>query len=164
MTIWNDKNTNGYSSHPALSLADGIAESWRDLIILVGRISLGWIYMQSGWRKIFDMGAVAATYPARGLPEFMAYVATPIELFVGLFLIIGFATRYSAFVILIFTIVASFSSHAYWTFPEAQRMAQLTQFWKNMSMKGGLILLFITAGGRYSVDWFLRPKAEEPAA
>ena len=38
----------------------------------------------------------------------MAYVATPIELFVGLFLVIGFATRYSAFVILTFTIVASF--------------------------------------------------------
>ena len=39
-------------------------------------------------------------------------------------------------------------------------MAQLTQFWKNMSMKGGLILLFITAGGRYSVDYFLQPKGE----
>jgi uncharacterized membrane protein YphA (DoxX/SURF4 family) len=25
-------------------------------------------------------------------------------------------------------------------------------------MKGGLILLFVTAGGKYSVDWFLRPK------
>lgn len=105
------------------------------------------------------MAAVAKTYPPRGLPEFMAYVATPVELFVGLFLIIGFATRYSAIVILIFTIVASFSSHAYWNDTEAQKTAQLEQFWKNTSMKGGLILLFITAGGKYSVDWFLRPKA-----
>ena len=160
MALWSDQKTRDYSSHPYLSLADGIADSWRDLILLAGRLCLGWICMQSGYRKIWDMGAVAATYPARGLPEFMVYVATPIELFVGLFLLIGFATRYSAFVILIFTIVASFSSHAYWTYPEAQRMAQLTQFWKNMSMKGGLILLFITAGGRYSVDYFLRPKTE----
>ena len=146
------------SSHPYLSLADDIAARWQDLIILAGRVLLGWIYMQSGFRKIWDMAAVAKTYPARGLPEFMAYVATPIELVVGLFLIVGFATRYSAVVILIFTIVASFSSHAYWTYPEAQQMAQATQFWKNVSMKGGLILLFITAGGKYSVDWFLSSK------
>ena len=104
------------------------------------------------------MAAVAKTYPPRGLPEFMAYVATPVELFVGLFLMIGFATRYSAIVILIFTVVASFSSHAYWNYPEAQKTAQLAQFWENTSMKSGLILLFMTAGGKYSVDWFLRPK------
>ena len=146
------------SSHPMLSYADGIAAAWTDILILAGRVLLGWIYMQSGFRKIWDMAAVAKTYPARGLPEFMAYVATPIELVVGAFLIIGFATRYSAFVILVFTIVASFSSHAYWTFPEAQRAMQSTQFWKNTSMKGGLILLFITAGGRYSIDWLLRRK------
>jgi putative oxidoreductase len=146
------------SSHPLLSYADGIAATWTDLLILVGRVAVGWIYMQSGFRKIFDMAAVAKTYPARGLPEFMAYVATPIELVVGLFLVIGFATRYSAFVILVFTIVASFSSHAYWTFPDAQRAMQHTQFWKNMTMKGGLILLFVTAGGRYSVDGLLRRK------
>jgi putative oxidoreductase len=141
-----------------LSYADGIAATWTDLLILAGRVAVGWIYMQSGFRKIWDMAAVAKSYPARGLPEYMAYVATPIELFVGLFLIIGFATRYSAFVILIFTIVASFSSHAFWTFPEAQRVAQHTQFWKNMTMKGGLVLLFVTAGGRYSVDWLIRRK------
>ena len=153
-----NERPNSYSSHPYLSFADDIAVRWQDIIILAGRVLLGWIYMQSGFRKIWDMAAVAKTYPSRGLPEFMAYVATPLELFVGLFLIIGFATRYSAIVILIFTIVASFSSHAYWTYPEAQRMAQSTQFWKNVSMKGGLILLFVTAGGKYSVDWFLRPK------
>lgn len=146
------------SSHPMLSYADSIAASWQDIIILAGRVAVGWIYMQSGFRKIFDMAAVAKTYPVRGLPEFMAYVATPIEFFVGLFLVIGFATRYSAIVLLVFTIVASFSSHAYWTYPEAQRAMQHTHFFKNLSMKGGLILLFLTAGGKYSVDWLLRRK------
>ena len=146
------------SSHPLLSLADPVASTMTDLIILAGRVSLGWIYMQSGFRKIFDMAAVAKSYPARGLPEFMAYVATPVELIFGACLVIGLATRYAAFVILVFTIVASFSSHAYWTFPPAQQMAQMTQFWKNMSMKGGLLLLFMTAGGRYSIDWLLRKR------
>ena len=146
------------SSHPLLSHADAIASTWQDLLILVGRVGVGWIFMQSGFRKIWDMAAVAKTYPARGLPEYMAYVATPLELVVGAFLVIGFATRYSAIVIFVFTIVASLSSHAYWTFPEAQRAMQHTQFWKNMSIKGGLVLLLVTAGGRLSVDWLLRRK------
>ena len=147
------------SSHPLLSHADRLAAIWADFLILAGRVCVGWIFMQSGYRKIWDMAAVAKTYPARGLPDFLAYVATPIELVVGLFLIIGFATRYSAFVILVFTIVASFSSHAYWTFTDpAQRMMQLTHFWKNMSIKGGLILLFVTGGGKLSLDFFLRPR------
>lgn len=158
MTFKPGNDSGNPSSHPLLSLADPIANSFTDILILAGRVSLGWIYMQSGFRKIWDMAAVAKTYPARGLPEFMAYIATPIELVFGLFLVVGFATRYAAFVILVFTIVASFSSHAYWTYPAPQKMAQFTQFWKNMSLKGGLILLFVTAGGRYSIDWFLRRK------
>jgi putative oxidoreductase len=149
-----------HTSHPLLSYADGVAASLSDILILAGRVCLGWIYMQSGYAKIWNMATVVKTYPARGLPEFMAYVATPIELFVGIFIILGFATRYSAVVILIFTIVASFSSHAYWNFTDAaQRMAQLTQFWKNVSMMGGLILLFVVGGGRLSIDWLLRPKS-----
>ena len=159
MTFLSGDSSRNPSSHPILSYADNIASNWQDFIILAGRVAVGWIYMQSGFRKIFDMAAVAKTYPARGLPEFMAYVATPIELFVGLFIVIGFATRYSAFAILVFTIVASFSSHAYWTYPEAQQSAQHTQFFKNLTMKGSLLILFITAGGKYSVDWLLRKKS-----
>ena len=47
----------------------------------------------------------------------------------------------------------------YWTFTDpAQRMMQMTHFWKNMSIKGGLILLFVTGGGKLSLDYFLRPR------
>ncbi|HEY8579669.1 MAG TPA: DoxX family protein [Beijerinckiaceae bacterium] len=149
----------GPSSHPLLSHLDGVARSWSDLILLAGRVGVGWIFMQSGFRKIFDMAAVAKTYPARGLPEFMAYVATPIELAFGACLVLGFATRYAAFVIFVFTIVASFSSHAYWTYPEAQRAMQHSHFWKNTSIKGGLLLLFVAGAGRWSLDALLRRKA-----
>ena len=157
MSVYSDPSRER-SSHSLLSHLDGAADTWRDLILLAGRVSLGWIFMQSGFRKIFDMAAVAQSYPARGLPEFMAYIATPLELVVGAFLIIGFATRYSALVMLIFTIVASFSSHAFWTYPEAQRAMQHTHFWKNMSIKGGFLLLFVTGAGRYSVDNLLRKR------
>lgn len=123
--------------------------------MLVGRVLLGWIFVQSGWAKLWNMSGFAASMPRRGIPEFMGYIGAPVEFFGGLAILLGFGTRYAALLILLFTIVASFSTHAYWTFPEAQRGAQHTQFWKNTSMKGGLLLLFVVGAGRWALDWIL---------
>lgn len=148
------------SSHPVFSYADHVAERWQDVILLVGRWAVGWIYMQSGLRKLQDLEAFAKSMPGRqGLPEFMAYIAAPVEFIGGAAILLGLATRYAALVMLLFTIVASLSSHAWWTYPAAQQMQQFTQFWKNTTMKGALILLFVTAAGRYSVDALLRRRA-----
>ena len=119
---------------------------------------LGWIFMQSGWRKLQDIPAFAATMPRRGLPEFMGYIAPPLEFIGGLAILAGIGTRYAALVILLFTIIATFSSHAYWSYPPAQQSSHASHFWKNVSMMGGILLLFVTAGGRLSLDWLLRRK------
>jgi putative oxidoreductase len=140
------------SSHALLSHTDRVAALWQDFLLLVGRILLGWIFFQSGWQKIGNIPAYSKTFPRRGLQEWMAYVSVPAELVGGLFLILGFATRYTALVLLFFLIVASFSSHAYWSVPEAQRANQSSQFWKNISIMGGMIVLFVTAAGRLSLD------------
>lgn len=77
------------------------------------------------------------------------------RVFGDLFLIFGFAMRYTVLLILFFTIVATFSSHAYWSGPEAQRSVQASSFWKNVAIMGGLIVLFVSAAGRFSLDNFL---------
>jgi putative oxidoreductase len=144
------------SSHRLLSYTDGIAAMWADFLLLVGRILLGWIFMQSGWGKIFNIAGYAKTFPGRGLQPWMAYVSVPAEFFGGIFLIIGFATRYTSLVLVFFLIVASFSSHAYWTFPEGQqRNIQSSQFWKNIAILGGMVVLFVQAAGRISIDYLL---------
>jgi putative oxidoreductase len=143
------------SSHRVLSYADDIAVLWQDFLLLVGRVMIAWIFLQSGWGKLFNIAGVGKTFPQRGLPEWMAYISVPTEFFGGLFLLLGFATRYTALVMLIFTIVATFSSHAYWSSPEAQRINQETHFWKNVSIMGGFIVLFVRAAGRFSFDSWL---------
>ena len=113
------------SSHPSLSHADSVATSTSDLILLVGRILLGWIFLRSGYGKIFDIPAYAATFQGRGLPTFLAYIAVPAEFFGGIALILGLATRYVVLVMIIFMLVATFSSHRYWEFTDvAVRRAQ----------------------------------------
>ena len=142
-----------------LTHADGLAIAWQDFLLLLGRVLVGWIFVQSGWRKLMDIPAFTSTMPRRGLPEFLGYLAPPVEFIGGVCIILGFATRYAALLILLFTIIASFSSHRYWTFSDpAQYGTQHTQFWKNVSMKGGLVLLFITGAGRYALDALLMRK------
>ena len=94
------------SSAGVLSLADGLAHSARDLLLLLGRVALGWIYMESGWRKLQDIPGFVATMPRRGLPDFLGYIAPPVEFIGGLMILAGFATRYAALLILLFTITA----------------------------------------------------------
>ena len=147
------------SSHPSLSHADAMAASTSDFILLVGRILLGWIFVRSGYGKIFDIPAYAATFPARGLPTFLAYIAVPAEFFGGIALMIGFATRYATLVMAVFMLVATFSSHRYWEFADAAaRRAQDSNFYKNIAILGGIFLLFACGAGRLSVDAWLRKR------
>lgn len=144
------------SSHPALSHADALAVNMTDFLLLAGRILLGWVFVRSGYGKLFSIDAVAASFPARGLPSFMAYIAVPFEFFGGLALIFGLATRYIILGFVIFMLVATFSSHRYWEFADAAaRRAQDSSFYKNMAMLGGFFFLFICGAGRLSVDHWL---------
>ena len=97
-------------------------------------------------------------HAAPRLPEFLGYVAPPVEFLGGVFLLAGFATRYTSLVLLLFVIIASFSSHRYWAVEPAQVANQSSHFWKNVAMKGGMLLLFITGAGRLSLDWMLAKK------
>jgi putative oxidoreductase len=147
------------SSHPALCHADGLAAGASDIVLLIGRILLGWIFVRSGFGKLFTIDAVMATYPARGLPPMLAYLAVPVEFFGGLALMLGFATRYVAIVMAIFVLVASVSSHAYWNFTDAaMRRAQDSNFYKNMAILGGIFFLFACGAGRFSLDNWLRKR------
>ena len=139
-----------------LGHADGFATQAQDLLLLASRILFGWIFIASGWRKLMDIPAFVKTMPNRGLPDFLGYIAPPVEFIGGLCILLGFATRYASAVMLLFLIIASFSSHAYWTVPPAQYGNQNAHFWKNVSMMGGSVLLFATGAGRYALDRMLR--------
>ena len=89
----------------------------------------------------------------------MAYISVPVEFFGGLALIFGLATRYIVMVMVVFMLVATFSTHRYWEFADAAaRRAQDSNFYKNMAMLGGFFFLFICGAGRLSLDGWLRKR------
>lgn len=140
------------SSHPLLSYADRLAVAWQDFLLLAGRVLIGLIFVQSGWRKLMDIPGFVASMPRRDLPAVMGYIAPPVEFLGGLAIMLGFATRYAAAVMFLFVVIAAVSSHRYWNFPEAQQANQQSHFMKNVTIMGGMILLFVTGGGRFSLD------------
>ena len=147
------------SSHSALSCADGLAASTADVVLLIGRILMGWIFVRSGFGKMFNIEAVANSFPLRGIPAPLAYIAVPFEFFGGLALIFGLATRYVVLGFVIFMLVATFSSHRYWEFADpAVRRVQDSSFYKNLAMLGGIFFLFVYGAGRWSLDNWLRKR------
>jgi putative oxidoreductase len=134
--------------------ASGMAESaLASFILLVARVMIGLIFVLSGGPKLLNYSATVANVTQRGIPQFVAYLGPPVEFFGGLALIFGVLIPYTAMVMLLFVIIATVSSHRYWEFTDpAQYRIQNTNFWKNVSMAGGIMLLWVTGAGRWSVD------------
>ena len=144
------------SSHPLLSCTDGIATSMSDAILLIGRILLALVFLMT----VSTGGPPAAYlqslhYPA---PEAMSTLAHIVEWIVVVTLILGVGTRYGALLGLLFVVIAFVTAHRYWEFPAAAQNVQYACLTKDLAIAGGLRALFVTGGGRFSVDNALAKK------
>ncbi len=124
-----------------------------DSIILIARVMIALIFIMSGWEKLTHFHAAVANLERMGVPAFFASLAPFVEFFCGVTVLLGLLTQAVAVLMLVFTIVATLTAHRYWQYSDpAQYIAQHTNFWKNVSMMGGMLLLIVTAGGRFSID------------
>jgi putative oxidoreductase len=145
------------SSHPTLSRTDELAAGSTDVLLLIGRLLLGWLFLGSGWSKLGGIAGFAGYLKALQVPapEFFAWIGAGVEFLIGVSLILGVATRYGALLCALFVIVATALAHRYWEYPPAQVTAQYTSFIKNLAIIGGALFLFVTGPGRFSLDRFL---------
>ncbi|MBV8751711.1 MAG: DoxX family protein [Hyphomicrobiales bacterium] len=143
------------STAPAeTSLADRWAANCHDVVALVGRVVISWIFLGSGFGKITDVAAFSAGLAKRGVPAptFMGWLGAIVEFGGGVLILLGIKLRYAAILMILFVIVATLISHRYWEYPVDQIMAQRTNFWKNVTIIGGMLFMFLAGAGRYSVD------------
>jgi putative oxidoreductase len=123
------------------------------------RVLIGGIFVQSGLEKLMDLNGFAAMLAGGGVP--MASVLAPIgaaaEFGGGLAIVFGLGTRYAALLLIGFVIVATLISHRFWADPPEQQQMQMIQFAKNVAIIGGFLFVFVTGGGRFSLDrWWRR--------
>ena len=123
-------------------------------LALIGRILLAILFIPAGFGKIAGFAGSVGYATAMGLPmaQVGVAIALVIELFGGIALLIGYRTRIAAIALAVFTLVASFYFHAYWSLPAEQQMMQQLMFFKNLAITGGLLAFAAFGAGAFSFD------------
>lgn len=131
---------------------------WQDSVLLLARVMLGAIFVQSGFGKLTGLAGFTTMLEGMGVP--MAPVAAVagacVEFFGGLAIVLGAWTWLAAILVAGFTVVATALAHRFWDVPVEQRMMQNIQFMKNLAIIGGLLALVAAGPGRFSLDGFRR--------
>ena len=121
---------------------------------LAGRLLIAALFLPAGISKIAGFAGTVGYIGSVGLPlpALGAVLAIAVEVLGGLALILGYQTRIAAVVLALFTLVASFFFHAYWSVPAEQAFVQQLMFFKNIAVVGGLFVLAAQGAGAWSLD------------
>lgn len=117
------------------------------LLTPIARIFIAHIFLLAGLSKITDYASTQAYMEAMGVSGMMLPMVIALEVAGGLALIIGYQTRWAAFSLAGFTIVAAVMFHG-----NVADQMQMILFMKNMSIAGGLMLLAAHGAGHFSLD------------
>ena len=141
-----------YFQSPAV---DAFAAGRADVLILVGRILLAWVFVGSAYGALANFSGSVGYFRSLNLPaaELFTAVNIAVEVLISVGLILGIGTRYCAVLTLLFVLAATIVAHRYWEYPPgAQQAGQYNNFLKNISIMGGALLIFVTGAGRFSFD------------
>ena len=129
-------------------------ERTSDALLLLARLLMAALFLPSGIGKLLEFQAFAARPSLQALPgggTAWAAAAVAIEVLVPIALIVGFAPRWSALLLIAFVIAASATTHRYWEFQEPARRAQEISFFKNIGILSGLIFYMVSGPGAWSL-------------
>jgi putative oxidoreductase len=129
-----------------------------DELILAARLLLATLFLIFGWRKLRDFSGTVSQMAQLGVPVpvLAASVATFMELPVAFAVAVGAFTRPSALLMFFYTLGTALIGHRYWTITGADYVDSMDSFYKNLSIMGGFLLLYIAGPGKYSIDAIFR--------
>ncbi len=127
-----------------------------DALILAARLLLATLFLIFGWRKLRDFSGTVSQMVQLSVPTpaLAAGIATFIELPVAFMVAVGAFTRPLALLMALYTLGTALIGHRYWTVKGADFVDSLDGFYKDLSIMGGFLLLYITGPGKYSIDAF----------
>ena len=123
-------------------------------VVFTARLLLALMFVLAGASKFGNLAGTAGYIASKGLPMPMvlAFATATLELVGGLAIVVGFQARLAALALALFTLLASILFHNFWAVPADQQMVQQLMFMKNVSVAGGLLLLFSLGTGPASID------------
>jgi putative oxidoreductase len=119
-------------------------------VLLVGRVAIAALFLMTVWGGGPSADYLKSlNYPA---PDAMSLLAHVVEWIVVVMLVLGVGTRYGALLGFVFVVIAFATAHLYWQYPQAAQNLQFALLSKDIAIAGGLLVLFVTGAGRFSVD------------
>ena len=138
-----------------------MSNSSGSIVPLIGRILMSFIFIVAGVQKIpaFSMmkGYVASAHLP--FPSLALAIAIAIEILGGVAILVGFWTKFTAWVVFLYLIPTTFFFHFLPALHRMDRMGKLMNVEKNLAIMGGLPILAVHGAGRYSCDSARAPKA-----
>lgn len=132
------------------------------MLLTVGRILFALLFVFSGVSKFFDVGSTAQLIETKiGTPEFaaayaaqietavgttayrlVAMLAAGIEVVCGLMIAFNLASRFFAFILVVFVVVATLYFHDFWNQSGgSERLENIVHAMKNISILGALLMI-----------------------
>ena len=131
-----------------------VTTGYNPMLPLLGRLLIAAIFLVAGFRKIFIWEGQVGYFTRLGFPapEFFTVLAIVVEIGGALLLIAGWRSRWAAWLLIAFVVIATGMAHRFWEFDPAQQANQLNHFLKNVALVGGLLFVAAFGPGRSSVD------------
>lgn len=143
-----------------------------NVALVLGRLLFVLVFILSGAQKLMDVQATANQIAAKVLlpdavsaytpqleaatgmttPYMLAILAIVIEIGAALMIAANLGARAGAVLLILFTIAATWYFHPFWTMEGADRQANMIQALKNLSLIGGLLIIFAVGSWRPGYD------------
>src|SRR5215470_77425 len=119
---------------------------------LAVRLSLGAVFLDTGWGKLHNLGQVTSFFTDLGIPfpAQQAAMVSAIELVGGTLILLGLFTRFAALPLMGTMVVAILTAKR----PEIDGIRSLLAFDESTYL-AGFLWLFVAGAGKASLDWLI---------
>jgi len=123
--------------------------SLQKYVPVVARTFLTVIFLRSGTSKIFGFAGTVEQLAGQGvpLPAVTLAVSICLEVLGALSVILGFKARWGAIALIVFLVPTTLIFHTDFSIP-----GEGNQFFKNLGLIGGLLLVSVWGAGPVSID------------
>jgi putative oxidoreductase len=139
-------------------LVHSVGDKLRWLPPTVARLTLGWIFFESGWGKLHNLPKVIDFFTSLGVPspQIAAPFSASMELVCGTLLLLGLATRLASLPLIVIMAVAL------WT-AKRPDIASLSDLFGQEEYLNICLLLWLGAygGGPISLDRFVNARLDQ---
>tara|TARA_B100001971_G_C17656001_1_gene270384 strand:+ start:92 stop:472 length:381 start_codon:yes stop_codon:yes gene_type:complete len=123
------------------------------IIEAFGRILLSSLFLIEGVRKFFFQEETIMYMEDYGVPEILFFPSIILEILLPILLIIGYKTRFSAFIMALFTLTVALIFHT-----NFDNQMELIIFLKDIAIAGGFLIIAANEPKICSIDYFLKYK------